>query len=196
MALGEALRHNSDLRLVVRHVLGVHRQSPVVPPAAVATVAVAVDARLAVRVRQQRRHHVRRARRRHEEGFAALSGCVGAHVVAAPDVVGERPPVRLVEEGVDEGVDPGGDVAHPHEDVEKVVKQRLVARVPAEHRGDVGDEERTPHDEEEEEDDSQDLEEEKLMNGRSIEATTNRLNNSFCSTAVNALHAVKMCNRM
>lgn len=157
MALAEALRHYSDLRLVVRHVLGVDRQSPVVAPAAVATVAVAVDVCLAVRTCQQRRHHVRRAWRRHEEGFAALSSRVGANIVAAPDVVGERPSVRLVEEGVDEGVDPGGDVAHPHKDVEKVVKQRLVARVPAQHRGDVGDEERTPHDEEEEEDDSQDL---------------------------------------
>lgn len=164
MALGEALRHYSDLRLVVRHVLGVHRQSPVIPPAAVATVAVAVDARLAVRARQKWRHHVRRAGRWHEEGFAALSRRVGAHVVAAPDVVGECPPVRLVEEGVDEGIDPRGDVAHPHEDVEKVVKQRLVARVPAQHRGDVGDEKRTPHDEEEEEDDSQDLETEREAN--------------------------------
>lgn len=153
------------MRLVVRHILGVNRRSPIVAPAAVATVAVAVDVRLAVGARQQRRHHVRLAWwRRHQEGLAALSSRVSANIVVAPDVVGERPSVRLVEEGVDQGVDPRGDVTHPHKDVEKVVKQRLVARVPTQHGGDVGDEEWTPHDEKEEEDDSQDLEADKEAN--------------------------------
>lgn len=152
--VGEAVRHYSDLRLVVRKVVRVHRQPPVVPPAAVATVTIAVHA---VFAHQKRRHGVRRARRRHQEGFAALSGRVGADFVAAPDVAGERSSVGLIEEGVDQRVDPRGDVAHPDEDVEEVVEQRLVAGAAAQDEGDVGDEEGTPHDEEEEEDDSQDL---------------------------------------
>lgn len=100
---------------------------------------------------------MRRARRGDQEGFATLSGRVSPHVILTPDVAGERSPVGLIEEGVDQRVDPGGDVAHPDEDVEEVMKQRLVARAPAQDKGDVGDEEGTPHDEEEEEDDSQDL---------------------------------------
>ena len=53
-AFREALRHDSNLRLVVRGVLRVHRQPPVVPPAAVATVTVAVHARLPVTAHEQR----------------------------------------------------------------------------------------------------------------------------------------------
>ena len=157
VALGEALRRYSDLCPVVGHVLGVHRQPPVVPPASVATVTIAVHACFAVTADQKWRHGVRRARRGDQEGFATLSGRVGPHFVAAPDVAGERSPVGLVEEGVDQRVDPRRDVAHPHEHVEEVVKQRLVAGAAAQDEGDVGDEEGTPHDEEEEEDDSQDL---------------------------------------
>ncbi len=100
---------------------------------------------------------MRRARRGDQEGFATLSSCIGPHFILAPDVAGERSPVGLIEEGVDQGVDSGGDVAHPDEDVEEVMKQRLVAGAPAQDEGDVGDEEGAPHDEEEEEDDSQDL---------------------------------------
>lgn len=158
VAFGEALRHYSDLCLVVCQVLRVHRQPPVVPPAAVATVTVAVHACFAMTAHQKRGHGVRRARRGDQEGFATLSSCVGPHFVLAPDVAGERPPVGLIEEGVNQRVDSGGDVAHPDEDVEEVVEQRLVAGAAAQDEGDVGDEEGTPHDEEEEEDDSQDLE--------------------------------------
>lgn len=157
VAFGEALRDYSDLCLIICHVLGVHRQSPVIPPAAVATVTIAVNACFSMTAHQKRGHGVRRALRGDQEGFATLSGCVGPHVVLAPDVAGERSPVGLIEEGVDQRVDSGGDVAHPDEDVEEVMKQRLVAGAPAQDKGDVGDEERTPHDEEEEEDDSQDL---------------------------------------
>lgn len=166
VALGEALRRYSHLCPVIGHVLGVHRQPPVVPPAAVATVTIAVHACFTVTANQKWRHGVRRARRGDQEGFATLSGRVGPHFVAAPDVAGERSPVGLIEEGVDQGVDPRGDVAHPHKDVEEVVKQRLIAGAAAQDEGDVGDEEGTPHDEEEEEDDSQDLmiEEVKSMN--------------------------------
>lgn len=151
MTLGEAVRHDGDLCLIVRHVLGVQPQPPVGAPAAVATVTVAVYAR------QQRCDSVRGALRGRQQGFAALPGGVGSGAVATPDVAGEGPPVGLVEEGVDQRVDARGDVAHPHEDVEEVVKQRLVAGAPAQHRGDVGDEERTPHDEEEEKDNPQHL---------------------------------------
>lgn len=100
---------------------------------------------------------MRRARWGYQEGFATLSGCVGPHIVLAPDVVGKRSPVGLIEEGVDQRVDPGGDVTHPDKDVEEVMEQRLVAGTAAQNEGDVGDEEGTPHDEEEEEDNSQDL---------------------------------------
>lgn len=157
VALGETLRHYSDLRLIVRHVLRVHRQPPVVPPAAVATVTVAVHVCFPMTAHQERRHGVRRARRGDQEGFATLSGRVGPDFVLAPDVAGERSPVGLIEEGVDQRVDPRGDVAHPDEDVEEVVEQRLVAGAPTQDEGDVGDEEGTPHDEEKEEDDSQNL---------------------------------------
>lgn len=158
VALGQALRHYPDLRLVVRHVLRVHGQPAVVPPAAVATVTVPVHFRFTVAARQKRGHGVGRALRRDQERLAALSGRVGPHFIPAPDVAGEGSPVGLVEEGVDQRVHSRGDVAHPHEDVEQVVEQRLVARAPAQDEGDVGDEEGAPHDEEEEEDDSQDLE--------------------------------------
>lgn len=157
VALGEALRDYFDLCPVICHVLGVHRQSPVVPPAAVATVTVAVNAYFTVTAHQKRGHGVRRARWGDQEGFAALSGGVGPHVILAPDVAGEGSSVGPIEEGVDQRVDSRGDVAHPHEDVEEVVKQRLVAGAPAEDKRDVGDEEGAPHDEEEEKDDSQDL---------------------------------------
>lgn len=50
---------------------------------------------------------MRRARWGDQEGFATLSSRVSPHVVLAPDVVGERPPVGLIEEGVDQWVDPG-----------------------------------------------------------------------------------------
>lgn len=157
VALGEALRGYSDLRPVVRRVLRVHRQPPVVPPAAVATVTVAVHACFPVTAHQERGHGVRRARRGDQEGFATLSGGVGPHFVLAPDVARERSPVGLIKEGVDQGVDSGRDVTHPDEDIEEVVEQRLVAGAAAQDEGDVRDEEGTPHDEEEEEDDSQDL---------------------------------------
>lgn len=101
---------------------------------------------------------MRRALLGREEGFATLSRRISPGVVLAPDVVGEGSPVGLVEEGVDQRVDPGGDVTHPDEDVQEIVEQRLVARVAAQDKGDVGDEERTPHDKEEEKDNSQDLE--------------------------------------
>lgn len=100
---------------------------------------------------------MRRARRGDQQGFATLSSGVGPRFVLAPDIAGERSPVGLIEEGVDQGVDSGGDVAHPDEDVEEVMKQRIVAGAPAQDEGDGGDEEGTPHDEEEEEDDSQNL---------------------------------------
>lgn len=95
-----------------------------------------------------------RAWRRDEEGFATLAGCIGPDFVPAPDVAGERSPVGLIEEGVDQRVDSRGDVTHPDEDVEEVVEQWLVAGVAAQDEGDVGDKEGTPHDEEEEKDDS------------------------------------------
>lgn len=151
VALGEAVRDDCDLRLVVCHVLRIDRQPPVVAPAAVATVTVPV------RARQERGHGVRRALRGDQEGLTALPGRVSPRAVATPDVAGEGPPVGLIEEGVDQRVDPRGDVAHPHEHVQEVVEQRLVAGAPAQDRGDVGDEEGTPHDEEEEEDDPQNL---------------------------------------
>lgn len=157
VALGEALRDYSNLCPVICQVIRVHCQSPVVLPAAVATVTVAVNACFTVTAHKKRSHGVRRARWGDQEGFAALSSSVGPHVILAPDVAGEGSPVGPIEEGVDQGVDSRGDVAHPHEDVEEVVKQRLVAGAPAQDGRDVGDKEGAPHDEEEEEDDSQDL---------------------------------------
>ncbi len=100
---------------------------------------------------------MRRARWGDQQCFATLSSCVGPHFVLAPDVAGECSPVGLIEEGVDQRVDPGGDVAHPHEDIEEVMKKRLVAGAAAQDEGYVGDEEGTPHDEEEKKDDSKDL---------------------------------------
>lgn len=158
VAFREALRNYSDLCLVVRHVLRVHRQSPIIPPTAIATVTIAVNTCLTMTSCQKRGHDMWRTWWGDQEVFATLSGCVGPDVVPAPDVAGERPPVRLIEEGVDQRVDPGGDVAHPDEDVQEVMKQWLIAGLPAQDGGDVGDEEGTPHDEEEEEDNSQDLE--------------------------------------
>lgn len=93
---------------------------------------------------------MRRALRGRQQALTTLSGSAGPFVLAA-DVAGEGSPVGLVEEGVHQRVDPGGDVAHPDEEVEEVVQQRLVAGAAAQHEGDVGDEKRTPHDEEEEE---------------------------------------------
>lgn len=103
---------------------------------------------------------MRRAWRGDQEGFATLSSCVGPDFILAPDVAGERSPVGLIEESVDQRVDSRGDVAHPDEDVEEVVEQRLVAGIAAQDEGDVGDKEGTPHDEEKEEYDSQNLKEE------------------------------------
>ena len=99
-----------------------------------------------------------RALWRHQEGFATLSSCVGPFVLA-PDVAGEGSPVGLIKEGVDQRVDSRGDVTHPDEDVEEIVKQWLIAGATAKYKGDVGDEEGTPHDEKEEEDNSQNLKE-------------------------------------
>ena len=110
---------------------------------------------------QERGHGLRGALRGDQEGFTTLSRCVGPEFVLAPDVIGESSPVGPIEQGVDERVDAGGDVTNPHEDVEEVVKQWLVAGAPTKDECDVGDEEGAPHDEEEKENNSQDLEVEK-----------------------------------
>lgn len=159
VAFGQALRHYSKLCPVICRVLWVHRQPSIIPPTSITTVTIAVHACFPMTTHQKRGHGVWWTRWGDQKGFATLSGSVGPEVISAPNVPGECSPVRLIEESVDQRVDSGGDVTHPDEDIKEVVKQRPVTGLVAQYKGDIGDEEGTPHDEEKEENDSQNLRE-------------------------------------